>query len=761
MKAWAQRHPDALAVVALVFLWLLFFWRLFTPIEADQASLKQGDFSGQFVAFAAYQYERFSQGQVPLWNPYNNGGLPFIADTQAAVFYPPRLLTLAVANLFGGFSYRALEWEMTAHILLLTLLMYLFMRHLVGEQRGTHIASFLSAIIVGYGGFMTGYAPLQLAILEAGSWLPLALLGIHLATHSSHARSTDLSAPSQSSVLSTQTSALVLSGFALGMSWMAGHPQTSFLMTWLLLAYLAFRIYQRGWSTRSFVLCSAIFGLIAFGLAAVQLIPGVEYLRLTTRSGFGFDAKGNGFPIQDVLQFLVPNVVSLFSPLYFGVAGLLLALIALWRRSKESLFWGGAALIALVWSFGANSLLYPLLYNTLPGAYFFRGQERAAFVVANAGAILAGLGILRLMAWRALPTASTSRLLRRLLWSVAAALVGLAAVVFVAWLGSSDAYAPLMPYFVLSAVVALACALILPRLTRSRHTLFALLLATWVVFELFTVNMDADVVYDSVPPSEQLSLTPPPLIQQALEDNNTPFRVDGFRGLGDNFGSLYGLADIRGISPLWLGSAYAIIEGDLPARTIWGLFSVRYVFTDWNELPVPSEIIGRGTDRFGAINLHRLSEPRPFALPFQRIQIVADDADARAQMRDARFDPWAVLLLDKDPGIPSQSSNSGTVSTQMETPERIRVEVNADVPAAVSISLVDYPGWHATVNGDPVEILRAYGGLMAVVVTEGESVIRLTYDPLSVRIGGAISLVTWVGIAILGTRTLLMRRRNK
>ena len=28
-------------------------------------------------------------GEIPLWNPYNNGGLPFIADTQAAVFYPP------------------------------------------------------------------------------------------------------------------------------------------------------------------------------------------------------------------------------------------------------------------------------------------------------------------------------------------------------------------------------------------------------------------------------------------------------------------------------------------------------------------------------------------------------------------------------------------------------------------------------------------------------------------------------------------------
>jgi hypothetical protein len=121
-------HPDLLAVLGLIALWLLFFWRLFTPVEADRASLKQGDFSGQFVAFAGYQYARLAQGEVPLWDPYNNGGLPFIADTQAAVFYPPRLGTIALAHISGGWSYHALELEMTAHVLAYTLMMYAFVR---------------------------------------------------------------------------------------------------------------------------------------------------------------------------------------------------------------------------------------------------------------------------------------------------------------------------------------------------------------------------------------------------------------------------------------------------------------------------------------------------------------------------------------------------------------------------------------------------------------------------------------------------------
>src|SRR5437868_4021835 len=93
---------DLLSVIALVALCWLFYWRLLTPNPINQQSLIEGDFSGQFVAFAQYQAERLAQGQIPLWNPYNNAGHPFLADTQAAVFYPPRLVTIGILNASGG-----------------------------------------------------------------------------------------------------------------------------------------------------------------------------------------------------------------------------------------------------------------------------------------------------------------------------------------------------------------------------------------------------------------------------------------------------------------------------------------------------------------------------------------------------------------------------------------------------------------------------------------------------------------------------------
>ena len=90
VRSWKYRY-DAVAVIGLVALWLFFFWRLYTPTLADQLSISQGDFSGQYYNFSAYQARRFDAGNLfPLWNPYNYAGSPFLADPQASVVYPVR-----------------------------------------------------------------------------------------------------------------------------------------------------------------------------------------------------------------------------------------------------------------------------------------------------------------------------------------------------------------------------------------------------------------------------------------------------------------------------------------------------------------------------------------------------------------------------------------------------------------------------------------------------------------------------------------------
>lgn len=731
---------DLGAVILLIVLWVLFFWRMLLPIEGQQISLTQGDFSGQFVTFGAYQYERFSSGEVPLWNPYNNGGLPFIADTQAAVFYPPRLLTIALTNLTDtGWTYHTLEVEMMFHVLFYTLSMYLLLRRMTFGSDYSVLAGLIAAIIAGYSGYITGYPPLQLALLEAGIWLPLAILGIFEATR-------------DTSRFGWRW--LIFSGAMLGLSWMAGHPQTSWFLTYLMIAYLAYKVWQQRFHWSRFVLGTMILGMISVGAVAVTLLPGLEYLILTSRNDMSFEEMGGGFPIQDFTQILYPYITSQWSPLYIGIIGLILGIIAAFARVKDSLFWIFAAIFALVFSLGANGGVYNLLYDVLPGLRYFRGQERIAYLYANSLAILAGYGVIALTAAKVKPLQKWSQ---RSLWSLAimSGLITLFAFVSTNPQIQTD---KLQEILIVSTAMLLLYALLIPRFMSKPRYIWILVI--FIVAELFFVNIRNSTNYDPIPPEEQIVQNP--LLNIPLSDTDQPFRVDGKRVLTDNYGSYYGLADIHGISPLFLNGVQQIIEESLPDERAWELFSVRYVYSDWQALPVPWELLESGADETGQVNLFELTAQRPYAHLVYDYVTVNDDEEARLLLADPEFDARnnAILHKDIDLELPqSRPDSSGTTIIEY-LPEKSTVIVNAEENAILSLAHVDYPGWYATIDGEQAEILRAYGGLSALPIPAGEHTVELVYNPLLYRIGAIISGITWLGLASLLISTLLRNRKR-
>jgi len=751
-RFWTTYQYDIGMILALILLWWVFFWRIFTPVVENQVSLVEGDFSDQFVTFGAYQYSRWSDGEVPLWNPYNNGGLPFIADTQAAVFYPPRLMTIALSNMAGiGWTYRALGIEMTFHVLFGTLAMYAFMRRLMMNQRGTRVGAFISAVVIGYGGYMTGYPPLQLALLEAAVWLPVGLLGILEATR----------------IPKMRWLWLIFAGFALGLSWMAGHPQTSFFATYVMTGFLAYRII-RGEGTRKFqtvILGIGLMGAVTFGITAVQFLPGIEYMSRTIRAGLSFEDKGNGFPFYDVIQAFFPHVISQWSPLYIGVIGLALAILGLLGRERDRWFWLMALTLALGLSFGARSGLFHALFQFMPGLYFFRGQERAAFIIAHSSAILAGLGTVMLYQTSTQTDWRSARVVVGGVWAACQTVAGLA---LIEWMNNPTSTLTLMNASFFSLLVITPFAVMLLRDVKQIPS-WAWIIPLFVAFELVSANIDRREVYQILPPEQQPIMQIPPLVAQAKTDTDI-FRVDGqyvggevgIYGYG-NSGSLYQLEDIRGISPLFLDTAHAIIQRGTPFERVWEVFSVKYVFTDAEELSIASELIGRDYPHLKTLNLHRLTNPRPFASLLYQYEVIADNEGARARLNDPNFDPRNVIILDENPNVslPESLPDGGQIEITRYTPERIEMRINAPENAILSVSLVDYPGWRAEIDGVSVDILRAYSAMTAISIQAGEHVVTLTYDPTSYRLGAIISLITWVGcigVALFLTVRLVMRK---
>lgn len=706
---------DLAACLLLVALWFVFFARAL-PLSSDALLPAQGDFYGQFYTFSVYQFERMTAGELPLWNPYNHAGFPFIADPQTAVFYPPRLLMIAAAHMTNaGWSVDALLLEGLLHFLFASLGWYVFLRVLTHERTASIPAAFSGSVVAVYGGFLTGYPLLQLAILEGAVWLPLMLVALRLAVQQG----------------AVQWGWLMAASAALGLSWLAGHSQTAWFCTVSGVSFLLYQSWQNRLKPQITGLMLVVFGCITFGATAVTLLPGLEYLRSTSRADMDFAQKANGFPLRDVAQMIVPGVVSLYSPLFISVTGLSVALWAL--QDRATWFWGGVALIALLLSFGGNAPFYGLVYPLPTGLSFFRGQERFAFLV-NAGlAVMVAYGV---------TVALTARppFWRRYVrwWFIAMSilcLVFLAASV--AANGQPNALAPL-----LLSTVAFFTLWVGSR--RCGLAATSVLLPLFIALELLRLGLSSSAVF--VPREQVGDLQPAANLTAVIQTDADTFRVDGFRGLHDHYASVVRLQDIRGISPLFITTVERIINRDYSHNPLaWELFAVKYVYSDRTAFSTPTNVLAEGIDRYGPIVLHQLENPRPFAHLIYRADVVDSDEFAWALLNDPRYQPREAVILLGEPTqtLPTQATDTVRATVTLFQPEAVTIEVETSENAILSLAMVDYPGWHATLNEQPIPIRRAYGALMAFEIPAGDHILALTYRPLSFIIGAIISAGTW------------------
>ncbi len=742
LSSLSPRRRTALDLLLLTLLCLLFFWRDLPWAGIDYRGFAAGDFGYQFYAFASYKAERLHAGQLPLWSPYALGGHPFLADIQSAVFYPLSLLTMLVTAV-TGFSYAALQIEAILHFPIAAAGMYLLVRRLTASRLG----AWVGAVTFAFSAFLTGYAVLQLAILETVAWVPWILLALDVGV-------VGLTRPGRRR---TAYGWILLAGLLMGVALLAGHPQSAMFVFYGSIAYALFRyatVEGPGGVRPVHHIAAAllVFALVAGGIAAAQLLPSLEYMRLSSRAGLGIDAAGKGFTPYDLLQLVLPQVAVPFAALYVGALPLGLAIYALVQDAGRShpatqsgrltRYAAWLVLVCLLLSFGALTPVYHLAYLVAPGWRLFRQQERLAVWIVFGLALLAGLAAAALERWTSQGAQSSadaggqgagSRLQRG--YGAAAAVAALfAAACFVGFVGGNDKL-----WGFAAAGLFLASMLVLAALAvRSRQPVWIVAL---IVLDLFTLiggqhagDAASAVVYPRGPVTE--TVTADTGIFRTSDEDVLP----GHAGYG------YGFEDTNGISPLRLGT-YDRVLREAPKPLLWRLLGVKYVLTWRQELERPAQQFGEQPGKDGKpIYAYRLEDENPRAW-FAGVALVEPDADRQLQKTlDAAFDPDRQVVLDRSPAPQPSAGCGGRIDWIARSPEHLSLRATADAPCVLVLSEIAYPGWQATVDGTAAPILTADGVLRGIALAEGEHTVELAFRPLSVTLGLVVSGATLAAV---------------
>jgi hypothetical protein len=158
--------------------------------------------------------------------------------------------------------------------------------------------------------------------------------------------------------------------------------------------------------------------------------------------------------------------------------------------------------------------------------------------------------------------------------------------------------------------------------------------------------------------------------------------------------------------------------------------NTRYVIVDPDFPPVPNDAA------FGPAWF--VTDYVTAATPDQEIALLGE-VDLRTT---------AVLIQE----IPDQVGDDGKGIIEMTSyaPNRLKYHYTAPSDALAVFSEIYYPdGWHATVDGEPLELLRADWTLRAALLPAGEHDVEMYFLPYSYKVGAAVSRASSILLILL------------
>jgi hypothetical protein len=709
-----------------------------------QEGLAHFDTYAYFYPNAVYALESLQRGEGLLWNRFQNCGQPFVAITLVAALYPLHWLLPSI-----GID-QALIVLFGLHLLIGGVGAYALGRTL----RLRRPAALCGALTfqLGWTTLFLGYwSPMTLAVY---AWLPGALAATERLLRGATPRGVALLAT------------------LLGLQWLAGYPQVSVFTYQLIALRGAWELATRWRHWRRLLaplLAIAVAGLLAVGLAAVQLLPGAQVAAHSLRSrSLGPDElrpKGVTTSWESLRESVGPQV-GYGATVALGTTAL--AGLALLHRRRRRL----AACYALAAALGVGLAFdTPLfdLYRRLPLGSAFREPNRFLWVTAFAASVLAAIGADALL--RAPRPGAVAGLARPL--------AALLAVLGMAWLATS----PLQSW-PLFAAAALIVAAALSRWRPARRGLM-LVLPLLVAAELWWAGGWQMFAYLDQPAQLWQQREVFAQVRERLTVQQRMYPVAavnavGWGGIEDGMmkkvGQLYRLPSIVDYEPqtsaryaelvvrmLWgkpmktINQYYFEVVAHPRSRPLFDLTAARLVVTDedrvtrnrWPDATYPLLWEGNGKRIYD----------NPQALPRARVVghalAIPDPAVLLETLATDTHDPRATVLLEGGPGEIGRPMPPGRADIVADHGERVSIAVRAPAPGWLVLADQEYPGWNATVNGTPETILRADYAFRAVAVPAGDSQVELRYQPLAPWIGALLS-----GLSALLAAALAFSRRR-
>lgn len=686
----------------------------------------------------------FEKSQIPLWNPYTHAGMPLLANFQSAVFYPFNLLFFLLP-----FS---LAWGVLICLqpFLAGIFLYFYFRQLKLKK----IASLIGALSFVFSGFFISWLEWG-TLLHTALWLPLILLSIEkIFTEEGGAK---------------WSLVLVL---ALCFQFFAGHLQTSFYVFLVTAIYILWKIKASKKRTKFYLNHFIIIGLVTLALTAVQWLPTLQLIKLSSREidQASFSQPGWFIPWQNLVQFLAPdffgnpttlNYWGIFNYAefvgYIGIIPLILAFYAVfWRRDKKTIFFAALFLTALsfalptFWAKLPYQLKIPLVSTSQP--------TRFLFIVDFCLAVLAALGLDALLRKKVslkkiIITLVPFLFLYSLLW-----LFVFGAKQF--WPGASwtvnlaiSKRNLILPTGLLAAGAILILLLYFQKITK-KIVLFLILV--FVCFDLLRFG------WKFMPFVKKEWLFPTTKTIEFLKNDKSIFRfmTTDRRLFAPNFSIPFKLQTIEGYDPLYLtryGELIAASERGEPnilppfgfnriitphnyQSSIIDLLNVKYV------LSLQEENSDKLVKIFqeGQTRVYENKNVLPRAFMVYDYQLAQNKQEAIDLLMNEKTDLMKTVILEESSLEFDLVGGESEVNIKDYQENEVIIEVETDQPGILILTDSYYPGWQAIMDGRETPIYRADYSFRAVSIPEGRHKVSFIYRPQSLKMGAAISLIALI-----------------